>query len=149
MTFTDLAKELHPMLKERGISLSFKGYVDTWRAYLAFETLGLEELLELARDLSLWAEYFENIAALIQHQALIMNNEERYYEGFRQTIPVMHSKFNQVDQHYHQCVARRQKLTLFHTELLQQRRAFYRGHQSLMMRFDYQQEELMRITFAS
>lgn len=68
LQFQNLSKNANAIIKEFGISLNFKGFVETMVSYMKTDDMTTTaELEELMRDLNCWVEYLGDIKVIISY----------------------------------------------------------------------------------
>lgn len=66
LQFQNLSKNANAIIREFGISLNFKGFVETMVSYMKTDDMTpTNELEELMRDLNFWIEYLGDIKSII------------------------------------------------------------------------------------
>lgn len=68
LKFQNLSKNANTILREFGISLTFKGFVETMVSYMkADDMTPTTDIEELIRDLNCWVDYLGEIRAIVSY----------------------------------------------------------------------------------
>ena len=64
-TFEVLARFIHEYLKEEGLSLNFKGFKDTQKAYARLNDNHISEVYDVLNDCHMWSNYLQEVSHFI------------------------------------------------------------------------------------
>lgn len=80
--FENMSKLVKPYFDEIGAPLGFSGYKKTLNDYIYSDSLDLEGLFNLTKDISIWMNYMGEILSITEFLYLQTDNKKSYYEAF-------------------------------------------------------------------
>lgn len=81
--FIQQTKFYAPCLKKYKMMVSFKGYNEVWNNYFAIDSLDMNGLFNLSKELIMWKNYFANLKYRFKMRYNASRNKMLYLESFR------------------------------------------------------------------